>query len=150
MELANCLKEKKEREQKFVIQETALAILNTKSLAFQAAANYACLNVAELSSLLRYHLGTVPKGSKSALLDQWKAICIAGTKPGTIVPWSDNDEVNLQRLQKKEIAMADTNLGWQEAIARKELVITSANTTDEEWCKLCSKREEKINEMHWE
>ena len=47
-------------------------------------------------------------------------------------------------------AMADTNLGRQEATARKELAITSANMTDKEWRKLCSKREEKINERCWE
>ena len=42
--------------------------------------------------------------------------------------------------------MADTHLGRQEATARKELVITSANMTDKEWHDLCSEREEKINE----
>ena len=42
-------------------------------------------------------------------------------------------------------AMADTNHGRQEAAARNELIITSANMTDKEWRKFCSKREEKVN-----
>ena len=62
---------------------------------FTTAHNYTCLNVTGLTSLLQYHRGTVPKGVKSALLEQWKAICIAGTKPAICLPWSDKDKVNL-------------------------------------------------------
>ena len=46
--------------------------------------------------------------------------------------------------------MADTYLVRQEVTARRELVITSANMTDEEWSEFCSKREENINERRQE
>ena len=80
----------------------------TKSLDFQVAST--CLNVTELTCLIRYH-GTVPKGAKAALLEQWKAICSKGTKPTPCLPWTDEEEMNLQRLQTEEISMTNTHLG---------------------------------------
>ena len=60
-----------------------------------------------------------------------------------VVPWSDKDDDYLLRLPIDEISMAGTYLGRQEVTARRELIITCANMTYEEWSKLCSKREER-------
>jgi len=46
----------------------------------------------------------------------------------------------------KDITMKDTHLGWQEKTSRKELLISEANMTDEEWNDFCNQRHRKIEE----
>ncbi len=40
-------------------------------------------------------------------------------------------------MQTEEITMADTHLGRQEETMNRELLITGANMTDEEWSAFC-------------
>ena len=44
--------------------------------------------------------------------------------------------------------MGDTHLGRQEQTMRRELLITGANMTDEEWSAFCEQRQRKIDDRN--
>ncbi len=48
----------------------------------------------------------------------------------------------------EEITMADTHLGRQEETMKRELLITGANMTDEEWSAFCVLRQKKIDDRN--
>jgi hypothetical protein len=48
----------------------------------------------------------------------------------------------------EEITMADTHLGRQEETMKKELLITGANMTDEEWSSFFVLRQKKVDDRN--
>jgi hypothetical protein len=147
LELAALLKDKKARIQKIAVQQNALAILALKSLESQTALNFATLMVAELDILIHYH-SAVPNGGKQEKMAKWKAICDKGKKPAVCLPWTEQEEATLHKLQTEEITMADTHLGRQEETMKRELLITGANMTDEEWSAFCILRQKKVDDRN--
>ncbi len=147
LELAALLKDKKHAFKKFAVQQNALAILALKSLESQTASNYAASTAAELDILIRYH-SAVPKGGKQEKTAKWKAICDKGKKPAVCLPWTKQEEATLHKLQTEEITMVDTHLGRQEETMKRELLITGANMTDEEWSAFCVLRQKKVDDRN--